>query len=425
VKIAVAGAGPAGLQAAWLLELAGHDVTVFEARARVGGRLETTALANGFYESGAEWIDADHRRVLALIRSFGLEPQAEQQWPGRLLKNGEFAPEDSPWPDAAADAEAVHEAAAGLASRIPATPWSWEQAEEMDLQTLGEFLDHHCISPRGRWLCEAVQRSDEGEDPARVGLLGWLVGYRHYLAREEGDMSLYRIPGGAQGLCEKMAARLKRPPVLERAVRSVETHDGHVEIWMDGEMAFADRLVMALPVPALQAVEFFPDLEMETEAAWHGMGMARAIKVAFEFDRPFWEDHGPARLLADLPFQQIWSGGQDGAHVLTAYICGDQAERIGGQVNPVPGLLKALDEALPGAAAAFRNGWVHNWISDPWAGGAFSSLPPGSVQTSLPHLRRPIGRIHFAGEHTANWMGFIEGALESAERVAQEIQHAE
>lgn len=425
MKIAVAGAGPAGLQTAWLLEQAGHEVTVFEARDRVGGRLETARLQTGFYESGAEWIDADHRRVLALIRSFGLEPQAERQWPGRLLKNGDFAPEDQPWPDAAADAEAVHEAAAELAAQIPATPWSWPNADNLDLQTLGDFLDQHCISARGRWLCEAVQRSDEGEDPARVGLLGWLVGYRHYLSREEGDMSLYRIPGGGQMLCEKMAARLKKPPVLERAVRSVETHDGHVEIWMDGEMAFADRLVMTLPIPALQAVEFFPDLELELEAAWNGMGMARAIKAAFEFDRPFWEEFGSPRLLADLPFQQIWSGGQEGCHVLTAYICGDEAARIAAHPNPIPGLVKALEEAVPGAAASFRQGWIHNWIDDPWAGGAFASLAPGAVQTSLPHLRRPMGRIHFAGEHTADWMGFIEGALESAERVVREIQHAD
>jgi monoamine oxidase len=39
----------------------------------------------------------------------------------------------------------------------------------------------------------------------------------------------------------------------------------------------------------------------------------------------------------------------------------------------------------------------------------------------LPAMRQPEGRVHFAGEHTSLWIAYMNGALESAERVVQEI----
>jgi len=60
-------------------------------------------------------------------------------------------------------------------------------------------------------------------------------------------------------------------------------------------------------------------------------------------------------------------------------------------------------------------------VSDPYSQGAFTSLAPGAVTKGLPEIAEPWERVHFAGDHTATWTGFIEGALESAERVAAEI----
>ncbi|HET9072679.1 MAG TPA: FAD-dependent oxidoreductase [Acidimicrobiales bacterium] len=57
MRFLVAGAGLAGLHAAWLLRQAGHDVAVHEARARVGGRVWSQRLDNGVWiERGGEFI---------------------------------------------------------------------------------------------------------------------------------------------------------------------------------------------------------------------------------------------------------------------------------------------------------------------------------------------------------------------------------
>ncbi len=62
-----------------------------------------------------------------------------------------------------------------------------------------------------------------------------------------------------------------------------------------------------------------------------------------------------------------------------------------------------------------------------WAVAAFGAFMPPGVWTSLgPAIRAPEGRIHFAGTETATvWSGFIDGAIESGERVAEETAAAE
>ena len=50
-----------------------------------------------------------------------------------------------------------------------------------------------------------------------------------------------------------------------------------------------------------------------------------------------------------------------------------------------------------------------------------AAFGPGQMTALLPDLARSEGRMHFAGEHTSAWCGWMEGALESAERAAREI----
>ncbi len=426
MNIAVIGAGPAGLRTALLLEQQGHNVTVFEARDRLGGRLHTVEVTGGTFDAGAEWIDADHDRVKSLCKELGLSLAQSEQWPGRVIYGGDERTEDKLWKEAAADIESVQKIAAEQCKGLPDPVWQDPALSELDLQTLGEFLDEYCSSKVGRWWCEAMYRSDEGEDTDRIGLLGWLVGYRSYLRRGAGDMSAFRIEGGAQKLGTEMAARLKNPVVLNRPLRSVQAREDVVELWFDGEMAFVDQVVLTIPPACLLGIDFFDTVPTEKSLAWEMIGGSRAIKVCMEFEEPFWRESGWAgRALSDLPFQQIWDGGHGGAAILTAYICGDQAEKVAERSDPVDYVVRAVSQLDPRAENQFIQGWLYDWPNDEWAQGAFSYLPPGSVMTALPHMGTRCGRIHFAGEHTASWLGFIEGALESAERVAKEIADAD
>jgi monoamine oxidase len=60
------------------------------------------------------------------------------------------------------------------------------------------------------------------------------------------------------------------------------------------------------------------------------------------------------------------------------------------------------------------------WAQDPWQRGAFALHTPGQIGF-LDTLAQAEGRVHFAGEHTSLWTGWMQGALESARRVIREI----
>jgi monoamine oxidase len=107
--------------------------------------------------------------------------------------------------------------------------------------------------------------------------------------------------------------------------------------------------------------------------------------------------------------------------VLCAYVCGEQAVAWARIADPLHTGLDQLATLFPEARRSFRGGAFHDWVSPPFSGGVHSHLPPGFVLRHLRHEALPAGRVHFAGEHTATWTGFMEGALESAERVACEL----
>lgn len=423
MKIIIIGAGISGLRAADLLTQAGHQVEIFEARDRVGGRMLTCDLASGgWFEGGGEWMDADHHRVMHLMRSLGIAPEISQQWPGLVVHRGEYATENQVWPDAEADADHVHEEAARLCREMPDQPWLDPEWAKLDEKPLGEWLDEQCVSERGRWWVEAVTRSDEGDDTRRVGLLGWLLGYKHYLGREAGDMSLYRIAGGGGRLCDKYAAKLGLPISFNEELTAVTQDDERVTLrFATGLEQTADRVILTTP-PTVLARLNMPGLPETRKQGFESIPLARAIKVVLEFTERFWDDMTwSGRLMSDLPCQQIWDGGRAGAKILSFYLCGDHAVEMAARGDLFDVLYRALCEVIPEARGKFVGGQLIDWVADPYSRGAFTSLAPGAVTKGLPEIAEPWERVHFAGDHTATWTGFIEGALESAERVAAEI----
>jgi monoamine oxidase len=64
-----------------------------------------------------------------------------------------------------------------------------------------------------------------------------------------------------------------------------------------------------------------------------------------------------------------------------------------------------------------------DWSGELWSRGCYVGVaPPGVLLDYGEQLRRPSGRVHWAGTETATiWNGYMEGAVRSGERVAQEV----
>ena len=77
-------------------------------------------------------------------------------------------------------------------------------------------------------------------------------------------------------------------------------------------------------------------------------------------------------------------------------------------------------KVFPKLSAEFEGGVSYSWANDPWQRGAWAQYNIGQIRNIQLNARRE-SRIHFAGEHTSSWNGWMQGALESAQRVIREI----
>lgn len=434
---AVVGMGIAGLRAAQLLKQAGVRVLLFEARSRIGGRLCTVDEGNGAcYEAGGEWIDADHFRVLSLMNELGHEPLPAGSWPRKVVYQGKVTNEADLWTDASEDEVRIDSMAREMAADLSDPGWENITRQEWDETPLDRFLAENTRSERGHWWVTAKTRSDEGDDLERIGLLGWLCGYRHYLNRDADVMSAFRFPAGASAFCDSVLKAVDEEVRFGQVLQKVTRTSGAVQLHFDDHIVEVDHLILAVPPKIMERIIFEPALSANKRCSLEACTMSSAIKIVWEFSEPWWQEGDTGgSMLCDSLIQQTWTSGlREGSSVhkgvmpaplLSAYICGDQARAITKVGDPVRASLYELSRIEPAAAKTFVRGWVHDWVADPYCLGAFSHLAPGYVLQHQRHIAAPVERIHFAGEHTASWTGFIEGALESAERAATEVLNAE
>ena len=223
-------------------------------------------------------------------------------------------------------------------------------------------------------------------------------------------------------MCDLMASEMADRVFMERRLRSVDLTEEGVQCWFEGEVVFADKVVVTVPSALLGGIEWPVEMPYEYSQAWGAVRMARAIKVCLEFESAWWEGTDwKGRLLSDLDCQQVWIGGREGASVLSCYICGSRADSVRQDGDPVERVLAELGSMFPGALDGFMSGTVYDWVGEEFSGGAFPSLPVGAVGVCRDWLGKSWEGIHFAGDGTGRWFGFMEGALESAERVVREI----
>jgi monoamine oxidase len=83
-----------------------------------------------------------------------------------------------------------------------------------------------------------------------------------------------------------------------------------------------------------------------------------------------------------------------------------------------------MSRFYPAIGEYFEGGISKCWEEDPWARGASSWYRPGQMAELWPHMARPEGRIHFAGDHTSPYIRWMQGALYSGNRAAVEINEA-
>jgi monoamine oxidase len=179
----------------------------------------------------------------------------------------------------------------------------------------------------------------------------------------------------------------------------------------------AARVVFAVPASTMRQIDITPRLSRPKEQAIAQLSYYDGIRVLLQVKRPFWKAAGlsgaartdRATEISDATNEQIGSARR----ILAATTEGGTASVAAG--------VDLVAEAFPAIRSEVEKGTVHHWSAEPWTRGAFAVYRPGQMTTLMPALASAEGGLHFAGEHTSVWTGWMEGALESGERAAREV----
>jgi monoamine oxidase len=440
-RIAVIGAGLAGLVCAYRLAQRGVRTTVFEASTRIGGRTYTArgALAqNQLAELGGEFIDSEHTTMRGLAAELELTLDDLTNEPTgtatelRFL-GGRFV----------SDAEIVA-AFRPLAERmqldLAAADKDKEAFARLDALSIEAYLNGVPeLEPTLRTLITLAYVGEYGRDASEQSAFNllWLIDSKTpdpFRAFGDSD-ERFHVREGNDAIATRLARRLEGSVELERKlVRIRELANGSLALTLerDGkalEKVF-DKVVLALPWTLLRDVDLDVELSTEKRQMIQRLGYGTNAKIIAQFDKRVWrtEHASNGSCLSDALAGEVWeaSRGQPGdAGVLTVFL-GGHAGASAGADSPevrVRKLLPVLEQIFPGTAVSYRGDSAlrMHWPSAEYFRGSYSCYLPGQAAWSG-REGQAQRNLHFCGEHTSeDFQGYMEGAAESGERVAREL----
>lgn len=442
LDVLVLGAGGSGLQAAWLLEQQGLKVKVLEGRKRVGGRIATLMDQPGYPEMGfnsmadgyGRGFDAAERAGVELVEvgeryRFGKPPLL---WiNGKPLTRQEWAAfPGNPFPDSLKTTLPGELVAVLVSKKNPLADWTaWNDPANAHLDiSLHEWMKAQGLSD------EAIRLGNDvspyyGTTAADVSAL--MLEYNDGFVKAQfaaGPRSM-AVKGGNIKLAEGMARLLKGDVLLGKEVIAITSNAASATVHCrDGSQFTARKIVCSLPFSTLRKVKILPGLKGVQAEAVARLPYQPLSMVFLTATSPFWDEDGLA--------PGMWTDGIAGNVMVQRF--GSTAEEITGFIAQARGGLAnqwdamgrdavfaavtgAIGAMRPAAKGKLRAAEFFSWKNEGFNLGDWAYFGPGHISKYVNHMAKPAGRIHFCGEHTATGARGLEGAFESAERVALEV----
>ncbi len=450
IRVAIIGAGIAGLNAAFHLQKAGVMATLFEARKRPGGRMLSTRIHRGLtVDLGAELINTDHKEMRALARTFGI----------RLFNKFKDA-ERMPFPKEAYFFDNVSYSQAQLASNLTALAGQisddaslldsdWDTyATEFDQLSVADYLDRHADkipAPYIRALMENAIRTEYGSEPGASSALQLLF----LLPVVDGQAvellsysdEAFAVRGGSAAISDALANRLTGQIQYGKAIQSIRRQNGlYLLDFTDRSQFIADIVIVTIPFPALRHVKLKVPLPQLFRRFIAETGLGSNEKLIAGFETRFWHQTSGFSLAAwtDLSFAEVWDESQRQPHrtdgALNFFLGGEQARSFNNMTDfraVANRFITDLDRFLSGASASATGKVVRStWGNSRYTGGGYASFAPGQLTEFAEYFwveARPANaqqvvfdRLIFAGEHLSDaYFGFMEGAAQTGRLAAE------
>jgi monoamine oxidase len=381
------GAGFAGLAAAEALADRGAEVTVCEARDRVGGRVHSRRLDNGaVVELGAEFVLPGYEVLGETAARLGLE----------LFEKGTLYGDREPRDGPPVTRDELVEAASAL---VNSGSGSIADALERLVQSDGARA---AIAAR-----LAVSSGYELEDQDASALAEGAAGF--------GDFPSHGIAGGNDRIALALAERLAGSVRTSTAVTCVTWSADGVIVRAGGDEIAADACVIATPAPHALELEWDPPLPRWKQEALAAVRYGQAAKLFLPLAAP-----APPSQTLSVPFR-FWTWTQHDVPAASSFAGSPSALELLDVDRGPARWAEAVRRLRPDLEYTDAPPLLSTWHDDPWARGAYSARTLSSPLDDTA-LARPVGAVAFAGEHTAGrWHALMEGALRSGLRAASEV----
>lgn len=416
--VIIIGAGFAGLAAAYQLRKRNIDVVMLESRKRISGRVFSHVIdpqENLVIELGAEWVGNSHTRIQELCKEFSLELQNNQFdshliYQGKYYKNGEwdYSPE---WNRKFQQLLANYK------------KFTREDKEKLDKMDWWRFLVNNGCSGRDLDLRELLDSTDFGESIRQVSAFAALAEYAESSEKNEMDM---KIKGGNSQLAVKLAEKIGNDKILleHKVDRIVQNPKGGVKVYCSNGKTFAgDKIICTVPTFAAMQIKWEPGLPPSQINAMNELQYARINKNPLLFSQRFWKDESFDMITDQSPhyFYHATKNQSSQKGVLISYTIGDKAAVTANQSDEwkAAAIQQTLSPFFGDVRSMLEKQANYYWGNDEISRGAYAIYGKGQWFRVRPILQRSHLHTHFAGEHLADWQGFMEGAINTGEEAAK------
>lgn len=419
-KVIIVGAGFAGLSAAYYLHKKKIDFEILEARNRISGRVFSHTIdpkENLVIELGAEWVGNSHTRLQNLCNEFGLELQ-NNQFESHLVYKGNYY-KSKEWDYSEEWKKKFQSIIDGYDKMTTA------DKIKLDKMDWWRFLVNNGCEGRDLDLRELLDSTDFGETIRSVSAFAALAEYAESSEKNEMDL---KIKGGNSTLAGKIAEKIGADKIkLEHKVqRIVQNTKGGVKVYCDNGKSFtADKVICTVPTFSAKKIKWEPGLPTDQVNAMNELQYARINKNPLLFKERFWKDESFDLITDQSPhyFYHATKNQPSQKGVLISYTIGEKAAVVANQSDEWKAdmVQQTLQPYFGDVKSLLEKQANYYWGNDEFSQGAYAIYGKGQWFRVKPILERSYIHTHFAGEHLADWQGFMEGAINTGEAAAARI----